>query len=372
MESLDTSAGSTSESVTPVGSPRVSVTKERKYYKNSYMNYYVRLFDQEQFKGTPAAAVAKHAGRTWSAMSDEKKKQYRDMSLQAPKSDRISGRQPQRRSLRIQLMKRDSGTSGSLLSETVPASQTSSRTSIYNLVYSSSSSSSTPSLSTFEAMLTTEAPASQTIDSTFTREEPTDQTSDCTFTIEESSNQDSTFTIGEPVGQTSDCTSTIEESTNQDSTFTREKPTDQFSNGTSTRIRSIFSPINSSIDDNAGTDDMARNYSCTRHFTPEGQSKRPREAAITPRAPKRRRMNRDNPRSTDNTNHSTSTPHQPRRAKLDAIYNMSTLKSSRVKSRCDTQRLNKRIGVKRKLTFISDSDNEESCQPRSKRLKRFA
>ncbi|KAI5700565.1 hypothetical protein M8J75_000634 [Diaphorina citri] len=53
---------------------------ERKYYRNPYINYYVRLFDQKEFKGKPAKEVAKHAGRTWNGMADDEKNRYREMA----------------------------------------------------------------------------------------------------------------------------------------------------------------------------------------------------------------------------------------------------------------------------------------------------
>lgn len=90
-----------------------------------------------------AAEVAKHAGRAWSTMSEKEKKKYQDMALQASQYDRKSQSQEPtrgpRRSLRIQSMKRVS-TSSSRCSGTSRG-----RVSIYSLVYSSSSSSSTPS-----------------------------------------------------------------------------------------------------------------------------------------------------------------------------------------------------------------------------------
>ncbi|KAI5693012.1 hypothetical protein M8J75_005817 [Diaphorina citri] len=76
---------------------------ERKYYRNPYINYYVRLFDQKEFKGRPAREVAKYAGRTWNAMADDEKNHYREMTKLAGPARRATGRKSKRKQLRIKM-----------------------------------------------------------------------------------------------------------------------------------------------------------------------------------------------------------------------------------------------------------------------------
>uniref|UniRef100_A0A8D9BI92 HMG box domain-containing protein n=1 Tax=Cacopsylla melanoneura TaxID=428564 RepID=A0A8D9BI92_9HEMI len=60
-------------------------TKIRGYYQNPYINYYVRLFDLEEFKGKPVTEVAKYAGQSWRNMQETEKQEYRDMTKLATK-----------------------------------------------------------------------------------------------------------------------------------------------------------------------------------------------------------------------------------------------------------------------------------------------
>ncbi|KAI5735319.1 hypothetical protein M8J77_016994 [Diaphorina citri] len=77
---------------------------ERKYYRNPYINYYVRLFDQKEFKGKPAKEVAKHAGRTWNAMADDEKNRYREMAKLADHvGTKAEERKPKQRPLKMKM-----------------------------------------------------------------------------------------------------------------------------------------------------------------------------------------------------------------------------------------------------------------------------
>ncbi|KAI5729889.1 hypothetical protein M8J76_007590 [Diaphorina citri] len=77
---------------------------ERKYYRNPYINYYVRLFDQKEFKGKPAKEVAKHAGRTWNAMADNEKNCYREMAKLADHvGTKAEERKPKQRPLKMKM-----------------------------------------------------------------------------------------------------------------------------------------------------------------------------------------------------------------------------------------------------------------------------
>ncbi|KAI5700796.1 hypothetical protein M8J75_002954 [Diaphorina citri] len=79
---------------------------ERKYYRNPYINYYVRLFDQKDFKGRPAQEVAKYAGRTWNAMADDEKNHYREMTKLAGPAKRATGPKSKRKQLRMKMEER--------------------------------------------------------------------------------------------------------------------------------------------------------------------------------------------------------------------------------------------------------------------------
>lgn len=335
---------STSQSPTPVGSnnPQASpghsrsvtptnllkpttpdrsgctIFKARKYYRNPYVNYYVRLFDQDQYKGMAAAEVAKHAGRAWSTMSEKEKKKYQDMALQASQYDRKSQSQEPtrgpRRSLRIQSMKRVS-TSSSRCSGT-----SSGRISIYSLVYSSSSSSSTPS-DTAEA-----------------------SPDDVTWTPGHSSKETSSYSVApnpdtstsKGFSSESEKTSTTDNTANSDA-FTSLRL--RF-----TRTRSIFSPSSSSDSNRNENSEILNIISRGRQYTPRQSCFVARP--LTTWAPERKRYHlrtRD-----ENNNHSIE----------------STPRCRQALPRC---------GVKRKLEFVDDADidNEESQHSRRKRLKRF-
>lgn len=64
--------------------------KYEQYHQNAYLNYYVRLFRMEKFKGLPAPHVARYAGAQWRKhMSEREKRPYYEMRKYATPSPRM-------------------------------------------------------------------------------------------------------------------------------------------------------------------------------------------------------------------------------------------------------------------------------------------
>lgn len=91
-----TSGDTLSQYYTPPGSPESSEARAPssgggKYYANPYLNFYVRQFKYEQYRGKPASIVAKAAGAAWNQMSDSEKRPYHQIAEQVKRGNRRWG-----------------------------------------------------------------------------------------------------------------------------------------------------------------------------------------------------------------------------------------------------------------------------------------
>ncbi|KAI5709487.1 high mobility group B protein 7-like [Diaphorina citri] len=57
-----------------------------KYNRNPYINFYVQLIRQDEYKGQPASSVAKQAGEIWNSMTEQEKECYYQMAENASRS----------------------------------------------------------------------------------------------------------------------------------------------------------------------------------------------------------------------------------------------------------------------------------------------
>ncbi|KAL1464810.1 hypothetical protein WDU94_004423 [Cyamophila willieti] len=323
--------------------------KIRGYYRNPYINYYVRLFDQKEFKGKPAREVAKYAGQSWRNMQETEKQTYRDMTKMATQTRKRSkvgknSRRGRNKPARIQIALR-------IKQE---------RTDENNNEETSGTSS-------------TEQTDPDTNSGTYvTASEPSEQ---CQLPVTRSKEQ--AECAGESYDKTETCENAETQSTPETLVDNSKAVTDasydaiqpEGSTDTTWHCDSEDTPVCHDFNPLPPTPIPSE---CTQRVcvTPrQRRGKRGREEESPPPAPKRSKA-QDRERTAPHTSPTEMTT--PKRSRNTDIHDVSTLKKASKNKERESKRNRKREkkqSVKRKLSFSSDSESVYSFEPRSKRKR---
>uniref|UniRef100_A0A8D9FDF6 HMG box domain-containing protein n=1 Tax=Cacopsylla melanoneura TaxID=428564 RepID=A0A8D9FDF6_9HEMI len=287
-------------------------TKIRGYYQNPYINYYVRLFDLEEFKGKPVTEVAKYAGQSWRNMQETEKQEYRDMTKLATKRRKRTNvkKKMVRAKPRIEIALR-------IKQEQEQRDENNNE----------------------------ETAGAESEETAGTESKDTHETCD----HDETHSSSEAFVDNTEAAETCDAIQSGTETT-------------WHSNSEDTLVCHDFCP--------RPPTPMPSECSQRVCLTPSRRRKRVREEESPPPAPKRRRTRERTTRDTSPTEMST-----PKRTRNTDIYDLSTLKKATKRQAKETEgnvkgkERGKKKSAKRKLSFSSDSESVYSFEPKSKRKR---